>query len=255
MKDAIIGHTGFVGSNLVSQHQFEGKFNSKNIDDTKGLEVGELVCAGVSANKWQANKYPEQDLVSINSLKKSLLNISAKRFILISTIDVYSSTAGLSESFDCELDINHPYGVNRLNFEKYCSSLFEECYIIRLPGLFGQGLKKNIIYDLLNNNCLEMINPVSTFQFYSLNNLWVDIKKCISFEIRLMNLFTEPIQTREIVEKFFKGVHVGDAPNPVQDYNLYTEHAEVWGQSEQYCYTKSEVLAQLGTFIDSYKNK
>ena len=35
-------------------------------------------------------------------------------------------------------------------FEEYIKSRFENNYIIRLCGLFGKGLTKNIIYDLIH---------------------------------------------------------------------------------------------------------
>jgi hypothetical protein len=32
--DALIGHTGFVGSNLVNQHKFPALFDSREIEET-----------------------------------------------------------------------------------------------------------------------------------------------------------------------------------------------------------------------------
>ena len=34
--DAIVGYTGFVGSNLCSHHTFAGQYNSKNIKEAFG---------------------------------------------------------------------------------------------------------------------------------------------------------------------------------------------------------------------------
>lgn len=47
--NALIGHTGFVGSNLREQHEFDVFFNSRNIEEIKGGEFDLLVCAGVNA--------------------------------------------------------------------------------------------------------------------------------------------------------------------------------------------------------------
>lgn len=102
----------------------------------RGQQYGEVICAGVSAVKWKANKEPEQDWARIQELLDVLQTIQAKRFILISTIDVYAITAGLDESFDCGSVDNHAYGRHRLAVEAFCRKQFAECYIIRLPGLF-----------------------------------------------------------------------------------------------------------------------
>ena len=41
----IVGYTGFVGSNIVLAHEFEGKFNSKNIKEAYGGNPDLLVYA------------------------------------------------------------------------------------------------------------------------------------------------------------------------------------------------------------------
>ena len=180
MRTALIGYTGVVGGNLRQKHDFTDLYNSKNFQDMKNQEYDLVVCAGVSAVKWMANKEPEKDLANIKALEDVLATVNAKQFILISTIDVYAVTQGKDEAFDCSSIDNHAYGTHRLAFEGFCDDKFENCTIVRLPGLFGEGLKKNVIYDLLNDNCLEMINTKSSFQYYYLKYLWKDIGRCRS---------------------------------------------------------------------------
>jgi len=211
-----------------------------------------VLCAGISAVKWLANKEPQRDKESIESLKNILQTISAKRFILISTIDVYPVMRHLDENFDCACMDNHPYGKHRLAFELFCKATFSDCYIVRLPALFGDGLKKNVIYDFLNDNCLEMINIKSSYQYYYLKNLWKDIGIALENDIRLINLFTEPITTKEIHDQFFSTKKVGENAVPEGHYDLYTRHASLWGKSGNYIYTRDEVMGQLQEFIDSY---
>ena len=68
--------------------------------------------------------------------------MSAKHFVLISTIDVYCNKIGVDE--DSKININKldHYGYNRHDFEQFVISLFRRSYIIRLPMLFGHGLKR-----------------------------------------------------------------------------------------------------------------
>src|SRR4051812_29144381 len=64
----LIGHTGFVGSNLARQARFDATYNSANIDSIAGQEFDLLVIAGVRAEKWIANANPDQDRAGIERL-------------------------------------------------------------------------------------------------------------------------------------------------------------------------------------------
>ena len=125
---------------------------------------------------------------------------------------------------------------------------------MRLPGLFGDGLKKNVIFDLLNDNCLEMINSKSSFQYYYLKNLWLDIQVAINANAKLVNLFTEPVSTAEILQQFFPDKLVGQNPVPEAHYDLVSSYANLWGKKGNYIYTKDEVVDQLNDFIKNYRN-
>jgi len=255
MNDALIGYTGFVGGNLHKQHNFNSLYNSKNFNDMSGNSYDDVICAGVSAVKWVANKDPITDKNNIELLKNVLKTIKANRFTLISTVDVYPILTNGDESFDCSSVNNHPYGTHRLEFETFCKNQFENCYIIRLPGLFGDGLKKNVIYDLLNNNCLDMINPESSFQYYYLGNLWHDIKKVINSDIKLVNFFTEPVKTQNIIQHYFPDAIVGENAPPETHYDLHTLHASLLNSSGNYMYDNKEVMEQLDNFIHKYKRE
>lgn len=249
-KRALIGYTGFVGSNLSAQSEFTDLYNSKNFESMRGQHYDEVVCAGVSAVKWKANKKTEADWAGIKQLLDVLKTVTADRFILISTIDVYASTQGLDESFDCSSVENHAYGRHRLAVEAFCQSQFANCYVVRLPGLFGANLKKNVIFDLLNNNCLEMINPVSTIQYYDLKHLTADIERTMRAEIHLINLFNEAVPSSEIIERFFPEKTVGQNAVGEVHYDLHTQHAAIRGRGDSpYLYNKDEVLADMERFI------
>lgn len=149
MKSCLIGYTGFVGGNLDSQYKFDYKYNSKNINDIIGKEFDLVVCAGVRAQKWLANTYPNQDINEIKNLTEKIKTIKTKKFVLISTIDVYKNPIDVNENKGIDLENLHPYGKNRIDLENWIIENFEESLIVRLPALFGQGLKKNFIYDLI----------------------------------------------------------------------------------------------------------
>ena len=57
--------------------------------------------------------------------------------------------------------------------------------IIRLPALVGEGLKKNALFDIKNNNNVDLIDSRNSYQFYPLKNLWKDIKKTLELKKKL----------------------------------------------------------------------
>lgn len=150
MLSGLIGYTGFVGKNLDTQNTFDNKYNSSNINSIKNKEFELLVCSGVKAEKWFANQNPEEDLISINYLIDNLKSVKTKKFVLISTVDVYSKSFDVDEDFVIDSNINDTYGKNRFLFERFVINNFESVLIVRLPALFGKGLKKNLIFDLMN---------------------------------------------------------------------------------------------------------
>lgn len=253
MSRALIGHTGFVGGNVASQTEFDAFFNSENFHDMAGQSFEQIVCAGVSAVKWMANKEPEKDRMGIRALEEVLATVSADRFTLISTIDVYPIFEGADESYDCGSRDNHAYGTHRLAFERFCRERFSDCLAVRLPGLFGPGLKKNVLFDLLNDNCLDMINPACSIQYYDLSGLWSDIERARSHGLDLINLFPAPITTQDILDRFFPEKEVGQAPGGEVHYDLRTRHAHLWGASDGYIAGKGEVMDAMGRFIESYE--
>ena len=146
---ALIGYTGFVGGNLASD-QYTHQYNSKTIKNIVGQEFDQIVCAGVRAEKFLANLYPEQDLEAIQSLIEILKQVKCKKFVLISTIDIYKSPQNVDENTPIDLDGLHAYGKNRYYMEEYVRNFFEDYLIIRLPALYGKGLKKNFIFDMIH---------------------------------------------------------------------------------------------------------
>lgn len=245
---ALIGHTGFVGSNLSSQADFTGYFNSKNIADIAGQAFDTVVCAGVQAVKYWANQHPAEDWAGIEKLLAPLREVQAKRFILISTIDVYPKPDLVTEDDLPPLE-NHAYGSHRLRVEQFIAERFPVHHIVRLPGLFGQGLKKNVIYDLLHDNLLENIQPASAFQYYNLAHLADDLAKVVAADLRVVNFATEPVTTRSIVESFASDKEVGAKAGGIARYDFRTKHSALWGRNDGYLYDAATVLREMGDFM------
>lgn len=250
----LIGHTGFVGSNLSRLADFDECYNSQTIAEIRGRAFDLLVCAAPQARKWWANQHPEEDKALAQQLIDCLKQTQSKRFVLISSIDVFPCITHADESFDCTSQTNHAYGQNRLFLEQSVAEHFPIAHVIRLPGLFGSGLKKNVIFDLLNLNQLEKIQGHSQFQWYGLSRLWADMQVILENDLRLIVMATEPVPTQMIQTRFFPDLTIGaDASAPVF-YDIHTRHAHLFGGNSGYILSQAQVLDSIEQFVKQERN-
>jgi dTDP-4-dehydrorhamnose reductase len=190
---ALIGSTGFVGGHLQKDFEFTHKYNSSNISEIQGLNTDLLICAGLPAEKWKANSHPGADWSNMANLAQQISSVSADRAILISTIDVYQPAIEVTEDDKPSFNGEGAYGRNRAWFETFFVSQFSNTVVIRLPGLFANNLKKNFIYDLMNNRSDQVSNvhQESKFQFYDIQSIWKVIDKCRESNISFLNVATD----------------------------------------------------------------
>lgn len=148
--DGLIGHTGFVGGNLVRQHDFAARFNSANVAELAGASFDTLVCAAAPGSMFEANRFPDRDAARIDALIGQLDAIgAAKRFVLVSTVAVLAGFIAEDEDTTAFETVT-PYGVNRRRLEAFVAQRFPGALVVRLPALFGPGLKKNFLFDIMN---------------------------------------------------------------------------------------------------------
>lgn len=161
---SLVGYTGFVGQNIANSCRFDGLYNSKNIEAAYGRNPELLVYAGVRSEMFLANQDPKRDKESIDQAIENIKKIHPKQLILISTISVYGEQVYADETTKIETDRLTAYGKNRLYLEEWVEAEMEHACIVRLPALYGKGIKKNFIYDyihripmLLKNDKYELL--------------------------------------------------------------------------------------------------
>lgn len=147
---ALVGYTGFVGSNLYATGQIDIGYNSKNIVSAYGTKPDLLIYAGLRAEKYLANHEPQKDMELIYQAEENIYEIAPKKLILISTIDVFKDSKHKDENAEIDIDGLHPYGYNRYRLEQWARAQYPDALIVRLPGLVGKNLKKNFIYDYIH---------------------------------------------------------------------------------------------------------
>ena len=254
MGDALVGCTGFVGSNLLRQRPFAGLYHSRNIDDIRGRPCDLLVCAGARAEKWKANQDPAADRANLRRLTDALEHARPRKVLLVSTIDVFADPAGADEDTPVDPTRITPYGRHRHELEQFLRCRFDTS-VVRLPGLFGPGLRKNVVYDLLYDNQVERINPSSVYQYYNLDHLWKDLDKVLQLGLPLAHFATEPLPTAELAEAVF-GRRLPALPGAAAArYDFRSRHAELFGGGGGYLYRKDLVLAELKVFVAAERQR
>lgn len=249
--DALIGYTGFVGSTLLKQFKAGSLFRSTNISEIRGRVFERVVCCAAPAQKWMANRDPASDLKNLVELVANLQTIRCDRFILISTVDVFKNPFGIDECTAVEETHLHPYGRHRRLLEKFVEQSFPNHLIVRLPGLVGPGLRKNVIFDLLNDNNLEAIDSRGVFQFYPMVNLWHDIERALESGLDLIHLTAEPVSVAEVARLGFNRPFDRELPGAPAAYDMQSRHAALFGGAGTYQYNRRESIQAIRAYAQS----
>lgn len=248
---ALIGSTGYVGSTLLKQADFRSLYNSKSIASIRGADFDCIVCAAAPAQKWIANRDPAADRKNIDGLIANLEGVKCGKFILISTVDVFGNPAAADEGTRVEENGLHPYGVHRRLLEKFVENHFPDHLVVRLPGLVGPGLRKNVIFDFLNDNNLHAIDSRGLFQFYPMVNLWYDIQIALKEELKLIHLTAEPVSVAEVARLGFNRRFDHELANPPASYDMRTRYAELFGGAGNYQYSRRESIQATRAYAQS----
>ena len=254
--NGLIGYTGFIGSNLVKQFKgefplnprgFDKLYNSKNIQEIEGQAFDLLVCAGAPGVKWKANQDPLTDLCNLVELADHINKTQITRLVLISTVDVFDQKNGDEDNFP---DSKEGYGANRAWLEHVLSKEFET-NIVRLPAMFGSGLRKNALYDLMHKQRLNSIGASDTYQWYNVEKLWADIEIVVRENIGAIQLVTEPIRMSDIIHECFPQYISLDFMKAVSSYyNFHTRFGRLFGGG-QYISDKATILRDIKKYVET----
>jgi hypothetical protein len=147
--DLLVGSTGFVGGNLLAKHTFTAACHSSDITAQYGTRPDLCVYAGVPAAMFLANADPEADLAVMRAARENIRRIAPSRLVLISSIAVLADSRGVYEDSPARDTEGLPaYGRNRLQLERWVREDFPDALIVRLPALYGAGIRKNFLFDL-----------------------------------------------------------------------------------------------------------
>lgn len=255
MPTALIGHTGFVGSNIAAAHAFDDLYNTSNIADIAGRSYDLVVSAAARADSHRINHEGEQDRAEIDRYVELLSGVRIERLVLVSTVCVYPGGGSPDETTPLAPDDLTPYGVNRLHMEQTLAGRFDTL-ALRLPQLYGLGMKKGIVHDLLNDHRVEYIRPQGRFQYYDLRRLWADVTIALDAGLSSLNLATPALTSEQVARECF-GVDLSAQVVPGEESpfasmytrDMRTAHAGLFGGPPGYLLDADAELAALRAFV------
>jgi hypothetical protein len=255
MRTALIGHTGFVGSNLAAAHDFDDHYNTSNLADIRGRSYDLVVSAAARADSHRINQDGPADWAEIETFLDTLSKASIGKLVFVSTVCVYPGDTTPDESTPLTPEGLTPYGANRLRMEQTLAERFDTL-ALRLPQLYGRGLKKGIVYDLLNNYRVEFIRPDGRFQYYDLRRLWADVEVALREGLTSLNFATPPLTSARVAAECF-GIDIADqvvagAESPwarMYTRDMRTGHAGLLGGAGGYLMDEAAELAALSAFV------
>ena len=221
-KKAIVGYTGFVGSNIYAAGDFDAAYNTKNIQDAFGSNPDLLIYAGMRAEKFLANANPNADYDLVLEAENNIEYINPKKLVLISTIDVFKTPIDVDENSVIDTDGLNAYGYNRYRLENWVRKNFSDALIIRLPGLFGKNIKKNFIYDFINV-IPSMLRPEKleelSLRDKSLKDYYVKQNNGF-YKVKSLDSAEKDILKQKFKDLGFSALNFTDSRSSYQFYNL-----------------------------------
>jgi len=244
VRRALVGWTGFVGGSLDARIAPVARFRSTDVDQLPAADVDEVVCAG-APEKWRANADPEADRAGIRRLVDALDGSRAGSCVLVSTVDVFADSRGVDETTPADTAQEQAYGRHRAELEEFVRRRFDDVLVVRLPGVYGPGLKKNLVYDLIHQPGARFAHQDSSFQFYDVRDLWGHVLLARDAGLSVVNLATEPVTSAQVARECF-GVDYRCDDRPQVAYDLRTAHAgALAGREGPYLRSADEVLTGI----------
>ncbi len=178
MTVGILGGAGFVGSGIRCALEQRGVnvtvIELENYKGCVGLSFDVLINANGNSKKFLAVQSPREEFTaSVNSVQHSLLDFRFGIYLHLSTVDVYTNHEDpSSNSEDTFVDVTHLslYGLHKYLAEQIVQRYAEQWIILRCGGFVGAGLKKNSIYNMLNNIPLR-VDIDSEYQYLLTDSL------------------------------------------------------------------------------------
>ena len=211
----LLGCRGFVGSALFQALHKAGydvaSVSRDTYEEHRNGRYDVLINSAMPSQRFWALNNPLQDFEATVTLTADLIyNWHWSKFVQISTV-----------SARCQLD--HPYGLNKSCAETLVLNQSANNLVIRLGGLYGRGLDKGTVFDVMNGNRL-FVHGDSKYNF-------IDVQRAAGIIVQKLDETgiveigaRDQISLIEIAEHFRFDVEFGEriesqhTENPLEDY-------------------------------------
>lgn len=221
MRIGVIGCNGFVGSALC---RFIAKTDNEltridrgNYNEFSNGEFDILINSATPSKRYWALNNPLADFKATVGLTAEIVyNWHYKKLVQISTI-----------SAKCQL--NHPYGINKHLAEQLALNSNQNNLVVRLGNLFGEGLNKGIIYDIIKGNPL-FVSGDSRYSFIDVDKAAeIIFSKLAKNGIENVNS-RNTLSLKEIINEFGINIKFGDGYecHPESGDNSYPDATEIF---------------------------
>ena len=170
----VLGGHGFVGSafvRLLSRLQVPHRAIGRQDYAAAARDTCDvLINAAGNSVKYLADRDPAADFAqSVDLAVAAARDFSPRLYVLASSVDVYADLRCAATTRE-----DTPLDAMRTSLYGFHKQLAESCVqrhtgawlIVRLAGMVGPGLRKNPVFDILNDQPLR-ISPESRYQFMS----------------------------------------------------------------------------------------
>lgn len=231
----VLGGNGFVGSAFVrlfeSQNVPYEIISHENYQSLAGKSCDLLINANGNSKKFLGKKDPKWEFeASVTSVRNSLVDFQFKKYVFLSTSDIYpdcSHSELTSEDSRPEPSSQNAYGFHKYLAEQCVQHAADDWLIIRMGGFVGPGLKKNAVYDILNDQPL-WVHPKSDFQLIHTDDSARLIMSLVDQQIsrEIFNLTARgTVSVQQIMALAGKKIEPKNDCQPVR-YEISTEKVE-----------------------------
>jgi nucleoside-diphosphate-sugar epimerase len=159
------GGDGFLGSTiykLLKKKKFKIKKVPKSNFKYKNCEIF-INCSTNSKKYLSRTKNFYEFNNSIKNIKKTIVKFNFKKYILISTCEVYSDKNNNSEKSNIDFRNLSNYGFYKYLCELLIIKETQKWLILRCNGIIGENMRKGPIFDMINKKQV-WANPNSQYQ-------------------------------------------------------------------------------------------
>lgn len=223
LRIAVTGADSFIGKKLCEVLENRGdkvfRYTLKDFDIRKKFEIKDRIdilyhLAALNSpylSKINPIKTFEVNVLGTMNLLEAVRNSGVKKIIFTSSILIYKNLEKTKETDFTGYNL-YPYGLEKLIGEEYIK-IYSELYkidyaILRISGVYGSGMCKNPIFDVINgflkNNVKLYINKNSSYNFIHVDDVVNALVKSLDWKKTTLNVCSDKSIKIKDICIFFK---------------------------------------------------